>query len=164
LKLYEKYRPQKWEDVSGQDDIVAALKEMFPDAKVLDEYTKPSLFAKGDGHIHLEFDKGGIAQGPETGFPATLHGTEAIVPLPDGKSIPVDIQNLFDGFDMKSGHDEQVKLLQTQIDKMDKLIDAMQKNSSLDIMNKQMQVMREMADKMTRANDINQNILHSVRF
>ena len=35
---------------------------------------------------------GGVARGPDAGYPAILHGTEAIVPLPNGKSIPVDIK------------------------------------------------------------------------
>ena len=34
---------------------------------------------------------GGIVTGPDTGYRAVLHGTEAIVPLPDGKSIPVTL-------------------------------------------------------------------------
>lgn len=36
---------------------------------------------------------GGIASGPKSGYSATLHGTEAIVPLPNGNSIPVDMPN-----------------------------------------------------------------------
>jgi hypothetical protein len=35
---------------------------------------------------------GGIAKGPDAGYPVTLHGTEAVVPLPNGKSIPVDMK------------------------------------------------------------------------
>ena len=35
---------------------------------------------------------GGIAKGPQAGYPAVLHGTEAVVPLPNGKSIPVDMK------------------------------------------------------------------------
>ncbi len=35
--------------------------------------------------------EGGVFTGPSAGFPATLHGTEAIVPLPNGKAIPVDL-------------------------------------------------------------------------
>ena len=35
---------------------------------------------------------GGIAKGREAGYPAILHGTEAVVPLPNGKSIPVEMQ------------------------------------------------------------------------
>lgn len=38
-----------------------------------------------------EFADGGISTGPVTGYPATLHGTEAVVPLPDGASIPVSL-------------------------------------------------------------------------
>lgn len=38
------------------------------------------------------YSAGGIAKGPQAGYPAVLHGTEAVVPLPNGKSIPVDIK------------------------------------------------------------------------
>jgi len=37
------------------------------------------------------FRDGGISTGPMTGYTQLLHGTEAIVPLPDGKTIPVDL-------------------------------------------------------------------------
>jgi hypothetical protein len=40
----------------------------------------------------LGFSDGGIAKGPTSGYPVTLHGTEAVVPLPDGKTIPVALQ------------------------------------------------------------------------
>lgn len=35
---------------------------------------------------------GGIARGPHAGFPAILHGTEAVIPMPNGKSIPVEFR------------------------------------------------------------------------
>ena len=35
---------------------------------------------------------GGIAKGPNSGYPVMMHGTEAIVPLPNGKSIPVEMK------------------------------------------------------------------------
>lgn len=34
---------------------------------------------------------GGVATGPNSGYPAMLHGTEAVVPLPNGRSIPVEM-------------------------------------------------------------------------
>jgi hypothetical protein len=37
--------------------------------------------------------KGGVFSGPREGYPAELHGNEAVVPLPDGKSIPVDLNS-----------------------------------------------------------------------
>lgn len=40
------------------------------------------------------FGTGGISRGPESGYTARLHGTEAVVPLPDGKSIPIDVAGL----------------------------------------------------------------------
>lgn len=41
------------------------------------------------------FSKGGIANMPKTGSLANLHGTEAVVPLPDGKNIPVVVKTDF---------------------------------------------------------------------
>lgn len=37
------------------------------------------------------YSTGGIAKGAQQGYPAILHGTEAVVPLPNGKSIPVEM-------------------------------------------------------------------------
>lgn len=34
--------------------------------------------------------EGGVFSGPTSGYPATLHGTEAVVPLPGGRAIPVE--------------------------------------------------------------------------
>ena len=38
------------------------------------------------------YSMGGIAKGSQAGYPAILHGTEAVVPLPNGNSIPVDLK------------------------------------------------------------------------
>jgi hypothetical protein len=73
-------------------EIVNAIKSMGA-SKVLDEYNYPSAGATA-GHIHVEipeFARGGIAVGPKSGYDAVLHGTEAVVPLPDGRTIPVSI-------------------------------------------------------------------------
>lgn len=37
------------------------------------------------------YSSGGVASGPQGGYPVTLHGTEAVVPLPNGNEIPVEI-------------------------------------------------------------------------
>lgn len=37
------------------------------------------------------FARGGVSSGPDDGYITKLHGTEAVVPLPDGKTIPVSI-------------------------------------------------------------------------
>ena len=41
-----------------------------------------------------QFANGGISRGPNSGYAAVLHGSEAVVPLPDGNSIPVEIKGL----------------------------------------------------------------------
>ena len=46
-----------------------------------------------------DFKVGGIARGPLSGYRPRLHGTEAVVPLPNGRSIPVE---------MKGGGDDLV--------------------------------------------------------
>ena len=39
------------------------------------------------------YSTGGVARGSTSGYPAVLHGTEAVVPLPNGKSIPVEMKD-----------------------------------------------------------------------
>ena len=72
-------------------EIVSAIKSMGA-SKVLDEYNNPSPSSTGP-HIHVEipeFADGGIASGPKSGYPAMLHGTEAVIPLKNG-AVPVSI-------------------------------------------------------------------------
>jgi hypothetical protein len=52
--------------------------------------------AKEDGLVEkigkmIGYRRGGISKGPGSGYLQKLHGTEAIVPLPDGKNIPVKV-------------------------------------------------------------------------
>ena len=65
-----------------------------------------SLFAKDggvfeqarDGGIISEgkkvpgYSSGGVSRGSKAGYPAILHGTEAVVPLPNNRSIPVELK------------------------------------------------------------------------
>lgn len=73
--------------------LMAKIKELGANV-VYDEYNNPSLRSSG-GHIHAEVAAklGGVFSGATSGYPATLHGTEAVVPLPDGRTIPVVIKN-----------------------------------------------------------------------
>ena len=38
------------------------------------------------------FATGGVAMGPKTGYAALLHGTEAVIPLPNSREIPVELK------------------------------------------------------------------------
>jgi hypothetical protein len=60
--------------------------------------------------------KGGISSGPLSGYQETLHGTEAVVPLPDNKSIPVSL----DSSSLTSTMTQQNMLLTELIERMDK--------------------------------------------
>ena len=44
------------------------------------------------GGMFQDYSTGGIARGRQAGYPAILHGTEAVVPLPNKKEIPVDLK------------------------------------------------------------------------
>jgi hypothetical protein len=68
---------------------------------------------------------GGVASGPTSGYTATLHGTEAIVPLPDGKTIPVEMP----GFGSRL--EGQSSLMSQQLDKLDELVRIMQNQVSV---------------------------------
>lgn len=39
-----------------------------------------------------DYSAGGVARGRDSGYPAMLHGTEAVVPLPNNRHIPVDLK------------------------------------------------------------------------
>tara|TARA_Y100000361_G_scaffold154332_1_gene179711 strand:- start:10594 stop:12213 length:1620 start_codon:yes stop_codon:yes gene_type:complete len=43
------------------------------------------------------WSSGGISRGPTSGYPVALHGTEAVVPLPDGRTIPVTVKGMGGG-------------------------------------------------------------------
>ena len=45
------------------------------------------------GGMTDRYSTGGIAKGPQAGYPAVLHGNEAIVPLPSGGKIPVEMKS-----------------------------------------------------------------------
>jgi len=49
----------------------------------------------GKGYVGHKggFNTGGISTGPVSGYTEVLHGTEAVVPLPDNKTIPVSLDS-----------------------------------------------------------------------
>jgi predicted chitinase len=68
---------------------------------------------------------GGTLTGPSSGYAAMLHGTEAVVPLPNGKTIPVEMA----GF--SSNFADQTGLMSRQLDKLDELVRVMQSQVSV---------------------------------
>ena len=81
----------------------------------------PVHFApQGGGYAY-----GGIATGPKTGYQTMLHGTEAVVPLPDGKTIPVNMP----GFNTTLA--DQTGIMTQQLIKLDELVRVMQNQVGL---------------------------------
>lgn len=115
-------------DPSKAAQVAAMVKGMPGVSKVIDEYAKLSAGGTG-GHIHAEISaaNGAVLSGPRSGYQPnlTMHGTEAVVPLPDGRSIPV------------SGSTESSGLMAAQLEKLDELVSVMK--SQLNVSNKLLQ-------------------------
>ena len=62
---------------------------------------------------------GGIAEGPDSEYAVELHGTEAVIPLPDGRSVPVDMP------DFSAGVRAQTDAIAEQNSRLDDLIAIM---------------------------------------
>jgi ethanolamine ammonia-lyase large subunit len=111
--------------------IVAQLTSLGAN-KVIDEYNNPSRKATA-GHIHVEVPamaRGGITSGLTLAGEA---GPEAVVPLPDGKSIPVQ----------QTSSKEVVELMQRQ----------------LSAMQEQTELTRRMINEQQRGNRVSRDIL-----
>lgn len=62
---------------------------------------------------------GGIATGPKSGYRATLHGNEAVIPLPNDNQIPVEMQGL------QKTTEQQIAAMSDQTSKLEELIGLM---------------------------------------
>ena len=90
-------------------------------------FKNPNGSVSSGDHIHAEVSaaNGGIVTGPKSGYNAVLHGTEAVVPLSGGRSIPVEMPGL------TASMSGQINMMAMQITKLDELIDAMHNNNDI---------------------------------
>jgi hypothetical protein len=68
---------------------------------------------------------GGIAEGPDSGYMVELHGTEAVVPLPNGQSIPVEMPNYMEGLH------QQTAAIAAQTGRLSELISIMRTRNQI---------------------------------
>ena len=79
----------------AQQAAINTLMGLFPNSKYLQ-----GAFGSREGGIttqrgdsgYKSFQGGGVASGSQSGYLATLHGTEAVVPLGNDRSIPVKME------------------------------------------------------------------------
>jgi len=132
----------------GPGGAVAILKS--PPGTQLSSLLGPSVFSQNpnispgmtvdqlktivDNKIGGGYRTGGIASGPTSGYSTTLHGVEAVVPLPDGKTIPVSfnmeemVNRLANVIRQPSGFNsggDASNLMAQQISRLDELINQM---------------------------------------
>ena len=154
------------------DDVV------MPIAKA----NNPGLFkgVRTVGDIKASFDRvtggggyqyGGIASGPKSGYTALLHGLEAIVPLANNRTIPVELRDkTFNNFtpDMMFDKDfvnineslnRQSLVLEQQLRKSEDMIRVLNRFASSDQMTVMIDKLQNISDKMNTSNDINSRIL-----
>lgn len=74
---------------------------------------------------HFSARYGKVLRGPTTGYRATLHGTEAVVPLPGGRNIPVEMPAFANALE------NQAQMLAQQTSRLDDLIDIMRDNKQV---------------------------------
>jgi hypothetical protein len=85
-------------------------------------YIRNNAKALNEGLNLTGYASGGISSGPDTGYLATLHGTEAVVPLPDGQSIPVDLQ----GINVSGSDSQEITELREQNKLLRQLIETIE--------------------------------------
>jgi hypothetical protein len=74
---------------------------------------------------HIFMRDGGIATGPKSGYAATLHGTEAVIPLPDGKTVPVVMPEL------TSGLRDQMNMMGAQLMALQDMVSLMRDQTTI---------------------------------
>jgi hypothetical protein len=80
------------DEVKRRQEARARLeKQQELQAKLDSEYAQRVMAGEIDDSA-TEFAIGGIAAGPKSGYKARLHGIEAVVPLPNGREIPVEVK------------------------------------------------------------------------
>jgi hypothetical protein len=100
-------------------DIAEATAEEMDRMGLLHKYGLSRPVRNDPVHIEASAELGGILSGPKSGYQAMLHGTEAVVPLPNGRNIPVEVRNQDSG------------MMSAQLDKLDELVRVMQNQLSI---------------------------------
>lgn len=107
------------------------------------------------------FARGGISRGPETGYASILHGIEAVVPLPDGKSIPISVKDerIANTIESASGMGGNKTAVDGTGSTMNRMVDVLQ--HQLNELRQQTSLTYDMVKSMERGNRTSKEILAS---
>ncbi len=92
---------------------------------------------------------GGMFNGPDSGYPAVLHGPEAVVPLPDGKTIPVRLENSGDLTSSSSASNVKNEMRQMMTEfktAMQSMVEQMSNKEMLAALDEMVKVQKTSAD------------------
>lgn len=97
----------------------------FNDAQAVAALNQQGLYQKiPSDPVHFTFEEGGIASGPNSGYPATLHGDEAIIPMRNNSG---DFIKMFESMadssrQMVAIMDEMLRAQKTSVDTQQKML------------------------------------------
>jgi muramidase (phage lysozyme) len=116
---------QEMAKLDDQEARLAAAKARVMEARKQMAYKNPNgqvIVQKPDEPWAAN---GGVFSGPRSGYSATLHGNEAVVPLPSGDSIPVDMGGMEDTFD------QQLELMEEQTASLEELLRTLRQGADI---------------------------------
>jgi hypothetical protein len=125
----------------------------YMDSQAVAAMNRQGLSQKVPGDpVHFSFADGGIASGPTSGYMAELHGPEAVVPLPDGKTIPVRTEGgEFGDSKYKEDMADMMKQFKTS---MESMINQMNNRDLVTIMDEMVRIQKSsnsIQEKLLRA-------------
>lgn len=95
----------------------------YNDPQAVAAFNRQGLFQKvPNDPVHFQFEEGGVASGPRSGYGATLHGDEAVIPLNNGAG---NFVKLFES--MAESNRAMVSMMQEMVSAQKNSVDVQQK-------------------------------------
>ena len=102
---------------------------------------------------HISMRDGGIAHGPESGYPAELHGTEAVIPLGDG-ALTMDLPAMENLLEVTTDMGEQIMALKDDMRAMlSNLNDTMRDNRPAEAQARMIDLLESISRSQNRTAD-----------
>jgi lysozyme len=106
---------------------------------------------------------GGMFSGPTTGYPATLHGSEAVIPLKDG-NVPAEIPKIDDLIEQNAGVRIEIESLRTDMTKlMTDLTKALTEKDDGSMQEQMLEVLQNIARTNSQSADASSKLVQASR-